>query len=138
MLPLSLQFPVFSSPHSLFLFLSLFSPPFPLPQLPSPFISHSFSLLNLYPVSALLSLGDGKTHYVQQQLASSPASLTIAVNEAFEPLNAISKLRSLPFNHKECAIFFNFTMLPPGVREETGGMKVKWIQDYCCIGKLVL
>ena len=113
---------IFSSPPSLFLFLSLFfTPPFPL----SPNSPHlSFLILSPYLIfflspSALLSLGDGKTHYIQQQLASSPASLTIAVNEAFEPLNAISKLRSLPFNHKECAIFFNFTMLPPGVRDGT-------------------
>ena len=60
--------------------------------------------------------GDGKTHYIKQQLAHSPASLTIAVNEAFTPLNAIYKLRALPLNQKNCAIFFNFTMLPPGVR----------------------
>ena len=71
-----------------------------LPSIPSP----------LPPTS-----GDGKTHYIQQQLACSPASLTIAVNEAFTPLNAISKLRTLPLNQKNCAIFFNFTMLPPGV-----------------------
>ena len=42
-------------------------------------------------------------------------SVIIAVNEAFTPLKAISKLRSLPLEKKECGIFFNFTMLPPGV-----------------------
>ena len=67
-----------------------------------------------------LPLGDGKTHYIKQQLSHSIASLTIAVNEAFTPLNAISKLRTLPHNQKNCAIFFNFTMLPPGVRGSGG------------------
>ena len=90
------------------------------PLLPIILLSSSFSLLP--PVSSshfpLLFLpGDGKTHYIQQQLAYSPTSLTIAVNEAFTPLNVISKLRTLPLNQKNCAIFFNFTMLPPGVRD---------------------
>ena len=80
-----------------------------------PTISPQF-LLSLLPTS-----GDGKTHYIQQQLACSPASLTVSVNEAFTPLNAISKLRMLPLNQNNCAIFFNFTMLPPGVR--------RWVKD---------
>ena len=66
------------------------------------------------------SPGDGKTHYIKKQLAHSSASLTIAVNEAFTPLNAITKLRTLPLKQKNCAIFFNFTMLPPGVSEGKG------------------
>ena len=65
-----------------------------------------------------MSPGNGKTHYIKQQLGHSPASLTIGVNEAFTPLKAISKLRTLPLNQKNCAIFFNFTLLPPGVRKE--------------------
>ena len=72
----------------------------------TPFFLHS-------PVNA----GDGKTHYIKEQLATSPAQLTIAVNEAFTPLKAISKLRSLPINQGRASIFFNFTMLPPGVRQ---------------------
>ena len=59
------------------------------------------------------SAGDGKTHYIKQQLPSSPASVTIAINEAFTPLSAIKKLRDLPLTQKNCAIFFNFTTLPP-------------------------
>ena len=70
-----------------------------------------FSVLPLLP----LPLGDGKTHYIKQQLDRSLTSLTIAVNESFTPLKAISKLRTLPLNQKNCAIFFNFTMWPPGV-----------------------
>ena len=65
-----------------------------------------------------LSSGDGKTHYIQQQLATSSDSVTVTVNEAFTPLNTIRKLCKLPLNKKNCAIFFNFTMLPPGVRRE--------------------
>ena len=77
------------------------------------FSSHLLSLLPL-PLSS--PLGDGKTYYIQQQLAHSPASLTVTVNEAFTPLKAISKLRTLPLDQKNCTTFFNFTMLPPGVR----------------------
>ena len=62
--------------------------------------------------------GDGKTHYIRQQLVQSPAKLTIAVNEAFSPLAAIKKLRSLPSNAKDCAIFFNFAMMSYQVRRE--------------------
>ena len=97
------------------------------PSLPT---SHSFSHFP-FPISqslpsipsppscdaSLPPSGDGKTHYIKQQLAQSPANLTVAVNEAFSPLNAITKLRTLPLSQKNCAIFFNFTLLPPGVRE---------------------
>jgi len=99
---------------------------------PSPFsyflsaLSFSFFLTPCNP----FCLGDGKTHYIQQQLASSPASLTIAINEAFTPVNAISKLRSLPFSLKDCVIFFNFTMLPPGVRKGREEGKVE-ARLYC-------
>ena len=67
--------------------------------------------------SSLRNPGDGKTHYIKQQLAYSPAGVTVSVNEAFTPLKAISKLRKLPVKQKNCAIFFNFTMMPPGVRK---------------------
>lgn len=59
--------------------------------------------------------GDGKTHYIQSQLKKCVESLKIAVNEAFTPLSAIKKLCTLPTDVSECAVFFNFTMLPPGV-----------------------
>ena len=65
------------------------------------------------------TVGDGKTHYIKQQLAQCAAGLTVAVNEAFTPLNAINKLRTLPLNQRHCGIFFNFTMLPPGVRNDS-------------------
>ena len=55
--------------------------------------------------------GDGKTHYIRQQLAQSTAHLTIAMNEAFTPLNAINSLNTLPHNTSNCAIYFNFTLL---------------------------
>ena len=55
--------------------------------------------------------GNGKTHYILKQLSQSPGPLTIAVNEAFTALSAIKKLKSLPLV-KDCAIFFNFTILP--------------------------
>lgn len=90
--------------------------------------------LSFLSSSSLFSLslsGDGKTHYIQQQLAHSSASLTVSVNEAFTPLNAISKLRTLPLNQNNCAIFFNFTMLPPGVRrwvEDGGGKGVREVE----------
>ena len=63
--------------------------------------------------------GDGKTHYIRQQLAQSQAHLTIAVNEAFTPLNAINCLNTLPHNISNCAVFFNFTlMLYHGVEQD--------------------
>ena len=122
----------FSPPYFLFPFCISFFPsvfPFSHPpcllpsSFPPPPLLLLFSLIFLFFFTFLfshctfLSIGDGKTHYIQQQLSNSSASLTVAVNEAFTPLNTISKLRSLPFNREECAIFFNFTMLPPGVRE---------------------
>ncbi len=61
-----------------------------------------------------LSSGDGKTHYIKSQLEQCSDARTIAVNEAFTALNAINKLRSLPLTKKNCGIFFNFTVLPPG------------------------
>ena len=67
-------------------------------------------------ISSLITLkGDGKTHYIQSQLKKCSQSLEIAVNEAFTPLSAIKKLCTLPTDVVECAVFFNFTLLPPGV-----------------------
>ena len=69
--------------------------------------SKDFSIIQLVIGNA----GDGKTHYIKKQLSQSPGPLTIAVNEAFTPLSAIKKLKNLPLV-KDCAIFFNFTILP--------------------------
>lgn len=68
-----------------------------------------------HAVSIVLLIGDGKTHYIESQLKHCPRHLKIAVNEAFTPLGAIMKLLTLPSDVKGCAVFFNFTMLPPGV-----------------------
>ena len=64
-----------------------------------------------------LFAGDGKTHYITEQLKSisQPHKVIIAVNEAFTYMNAIEKLCSLPSDKNGCAIFFNFTVLPPPV-----------------------
>ena len=83
--------------------------------------------------------GDGKTHYIRQQLVQSPAKLTIAVNEAFSPLSAIKKLRSLPSNVKDCAIFFNFATMSYQVRRwhcvhiSTAYTVVQWCMLYITI-----
>ena len=59
--------------------------------------------------------GDGKTHYIESQLHHSPHPLRVTVNESFMPLNVIKKLSSLPFDVRNCAVFFNISLLPPGV-----------------------
>ena len=71
--------------------------------------------MSVYDVAVSWLLGDGKTHYIKSQLRKSDSSVTIVVNEAFTPLKAITKLRSLPLENEKCGIFFNFTMLHPGV-----------------------
>ena len=60
-------------------------------------------------------VGDGKTHYIKKQLALCSVHKTIALNEAFTLSNAISKLRSIPLYLNNVGLFFNFTILPPGV-----------------------
>ena len=61
-------------------------------------------------------IGDGKSHYIENELRNAPHHLKIAVNEAFTPLTAIKKLAvELPTDIPKCAVYFNFTMLPPGV-----------------------
>ena len=80
-------------------------------------ISYLVLSLSCAPTFFFFSSGDGKTHYIQQQLATTSDSVTVTVNEAFTSLNTIHKLCKLPLK-KNCAIFFNFTMLPPGVRRE--------------------
>ena len=62
-----------------------------------------------------LLIGNGKTHYIKEQLATCGQQITIAVNEAFSPLKAINKLLSLPLHENNVGLFFNFTVHPPGV-----------------------
>ena len=64
----------------------------------------------------LFRLGDGKTHYIKEQMKESSHTVIIAVNEAFTSLGVIQKLRKLPLSHRDCSAFLNFTLLPPGVR----------------------
>ena len=72
-------------------------------------------LLLIYCLIFLTILGDGKTYYIKNQLSQCENFITIAINEAFTPSKAISKLRSLPLYQNKVGIFFNFTILPPGV-----------------------
>lgn len=74
--------------------------------------------------------GDGKTHYIESQLQRCPFFLRIAVNEAFTPLSAIHKLSKVPLDTQGCAVFFNFTMLPPGVRH-TISRQWRLVVPYC-------
>jgi len=57
--------------------------------------------------------GVGKSHYIRQQLVNSSCSVTIAVSEGFEPLKAIQRLNALPKHQRNCAIYFNFNLIPP-------------------------
>ncbi len=70
--------------------------------------------------------GDGKTHYIRQQLSRSPFKLIIAVNEAFTPLKAINSLNTLSQDSPECALFFNFTINP---HFEEGGEEKRKIEE---------
>ena len=60
----------------------------------------------------LFSIGNGKTHYIRSQLNAN--NVVIAVNEMFSVGKVIYKLKFL-YDEKDCSIFFNFTLLPPGV-----------------------
>ena len=60
-----------------------------------------------------LTAGVGKSHYIRQQLVKSSHSVTIAVHEGFEPLKAIQRLHILPKDQSNCAIYFNFNLIPP-------------------------
>ena len=59
-----------------------------------------------------LTAGVGKTYYISKQLANC-RSVTVAVNESFKPIKAIQRLHVLPRDEKNCAIFFNFNLIPP-------------------------
>ncbi len=63
------------------------------------------------------SSGNGKTHYINEQLKSIPKNdqVTVTVNEAFTSVMAIERLCSLSRESRGCGIFFNFTTLPPVV-----------------------
>ena len=69
--------------------------------------------------------GNGKTYYVKSKLDNCNEQLTIAINEAFSRLTVITMLRSLPLYANNVGIFFNFTLLPPGVRFYT--MYTSWV-----------
>ena len=71
--------------------------------------------------------GIGKTHYIRKQLANC-CSVTVAVNESFRPIKAIQRLRVLPRNEKNCAIFFNFNLIPPSGVSKT--LYYKPVFDY--------
>ena len=64
----------------------------------------------------MIIIGNGKTHYIKKQLNNCSEQITIAINEAFTPLNTIKRLRSLPLHMKNVGLFFNFTILLGGVR----------------------
>lgn len=92
----------------------------------------------LFCISSLpYPLGDGKTHYIESQLKQCPFFLRIAVNEAFTPLSTIQKLSKLPLDTQGCAVFFNFTMLPPGVRHTISGVVVAYCAHVCWCAHLV-
>ncbi len=65
--------------------------------------------------------GNGKSHYITGKLSHIPKEMrvTIAVNEAFTCTSAIEKLRRLPNDVVGCAVYFNFTILPPVVSIQT-------------------
>ena len=69
-----------------------------------------------YIISITLSLGNGKTYYIKQEMKSctEDCRATVAINEAFSEANVIHKLNSLPAD-KQCFLHLNFTLLPPGV-----------------------
>ena len=74
-----------------------------------------YIMMQVLKVTRVYYPGDGKTHYIENELSKVPYYKKIAVNEAFTPLAAIKKLADLPADIPNCAIYFNFTLLPPGV-----------------------
>ena len=72
------------------------------------------------------SLGNGKTHYITEKLKLIPKNnqVIVTVNEAFTTLMAIERLSSLSRDSSGCAIFFNFTTLPPVVCSNANSVDV--------------
>ena len=62
--------------------------------------------------SEIFTAGVGKTYYIKKQLAKCH-SVTVAINESFEPIRVIQRLHALPKFERNCAIFFNFSLIPP-------------------------
>ena len=60
-----------------------------------------------------VTAGCGKSHFIKQQMKKSSYSVIVAINEGFEPQKAIKRLYVLPKNERNCAIFFNFHLIPP-------------------------
>ena len=91
------------------------------------------TLVSLYTVNLVCSLtsGNGKTYYIRQQLQYIPEDhqVTIAINESFTTASAIKKLCSLPRN-EGCAVFFNFTILPPVVSACHRSLNCIFICEY--------
>ena len=81
------------------------------------YILFLFFLKNVkYIISINLSLGNGKTYYIKQQMkfCTENCRATVAINEAFSEASVIHKLNSLSAD-KQCFLHLNFTLLPPGV-----------------------
>ena len=60
-----------------------------------------------------ITAGCGKSHFIKQQMKKCSYSVTVAINEGFEPQKAIRRLHLLPKDKRNCAIFFNFHLIPP-------------------------
>ena len=71
----------------------------------------------LYYLISQYCLGTGKTYHIRDKMKTIPENhqVTIAINEAFTTVSAIERLRTLPRDARNCAIFFNFTIFPPMV-----------------------
>ena len=76
-------------------------------------IVSNFPIVLVLKCVDFLTLGVGKSHYIRQQLVKSSRSVTIAVNEGFELLKTIQRLHDLPKHQRNCAIYFNFNLVPP-------------------------
>ena len=83
-------------------------------------------------------IGDGKSHYIKNELQKAQAYLQIAINEAFTPLKAIEKLISgLPMDELNCAVYFNFTMLPPKKVVQSSKFKVNCLCCLTCVNSVI-
>lgn len=73
-----------------------------------------------------ITAGCGKSHFIKQQLKKSSYSVTVAINEGFKPQKAIQRLLVLPKDERNCAIFFNFHLIPPV------GVSILPVLTTCC------